>query len=153
MHAEVPWKWPWSDGSGLRAMRVTPTSWSAQADATCCEAQSAPQCSARLSMYGIWSASWAAHSRSSQRSRVGVRRRTGDDGHQLFDRMVDRRTDRPGGAVDVLERRREPLEEGDRAPPSTGSRRATPLISVTACFTRWTAGCDLQPKACRRSAP
>ena len=33
--------------------------------------------------------------------------------------------------------------------PSNGSRRATPLISVTACFTRWTAGGDLQPKACR----
>ena len=36
---------------------------------------------------------------------------------------------------------------------STGSRRATFLISLTACFTRWMAGCDLQPNAERESAP
>jgi len=64
-------------------------------------------------MYGIWSASWAAHSRSSQPfPRLGVRRRAGDDGHQLLNRMVDRRPDRPGGAIDVLERRRDTLEKG-----------------------------------------
>jgi hypothetical protein len=34
---------------------------------------------------------------------------------------------------------------------STGSPRATILISLTACFTRWIAGDDLQPKAWRRN--
>src|SRR5438105_2331401 len=33
---------------------------------------------------------------------------------------------------------------------SAGSRRATFLISLTACFSRWMAGCDLQPNADRR---
>ena len=33
---------------------------------------------------------------------------------------------------------------------STGSRRATFFISLTASFTRWMAGCDLQPNAERR---
>lgn len=44
--------------------------------------------------------------------RLGVRRRASDDGHQLLNRMVDRRPDRPGGAIDVLERRRDTLEKG-----------------------------------------
>src|SRR5581483_1980975 len=35
--------------------------------------------------------------------------------------------------------------------PSTGSRRATLLISLTASLTRRTAGCDLQPNACLRN--
>jgi hypothetical protein len=34
--------------------------------------------------------------------------------------------------------------------PSTGSRRATFVISLTACLTRWIAGGDFQPKAPRR---
>src|SRR5437899_1921326 len=34
--------------------------------------------------------------------------------------------------------------------PRTGSRRATVLISLTACLTRSIAGCDFQPKAPRR---
>src|SRR5690606_13602290 len=33
---------------------------------------------------------------------------------------------------------------------STGSWRATFLISLTACLMRWMAGCDFQPKAWRR---
>src|SRR3989442_310103 len=35
--------------------------------------------------------------------------------------------------------------------PRTGSCRATVLISLTACRTRWIAGCDFQPKAPRRN--
>jgi hypothetical protein len=41
----------------------------------------------------------------------------------------------------------------NRTAPSaarTGSRRATFLISLTACRTRWIAGCDFQPNARRR---
>jgi len=70
-------------------------------------------------MYGTWSAS-CAHSRSSQASL----------------------TEGPAGASVMM---------GLTAPSaaSTGSRRATCLISLTASFTRWTAGCELQPKAWR----
>src|SRR5882724_5414464 len=50
------------------------------------------------------------------------------------------------------------LERGDtrsrnstaRAAARAGSCRATVLISLTACRTRWIAGCDFQPKAPRR---
>ena len=51
----------------------------------------------------------------------------------------------------MLERGRHTLQE-TYCPSAarTGSRRATFLISATACRTRWIAGCDFQPKAPRR---
>jgi len=132
-------------------MRVTSTSRSAQADATCCEAQSAPQCSARLSMYGIWSASWAAHSRSSQPFRVlasaAAPVTTGTSCSIAWWTAVPIAPEELSTCSSAGETRSRKVTAPSA--PSNGSRRATPLISVTACFTRWTAGWDLQPKACR----
>lgn len=54
---------------GLSVMFSRP---SAQPEASSLDAQRSPQWSASCSMYGIWSASCAAHNRSSHASRVLV---------------------------------------------------------------------------------
>ena len=75
-------------------------------------------------MYGIWSASCAAHSRSSQISlTVGSAGAFDDDRHQGTDGVVHRRPDGPRRAVDMLQCRREPFEKADC--PLTSQDRVT----------------------------
>ena len=95
---------------------------------------------------------WSSNRRSSHAARVlvsaGARAMTG-----RVRRSCDRRrADRTGRAVDVLKRRRDALEQRDRAlrRESFGSNRATCLISESASWSRGDGWFRLPSKACRR---
>ncbi len=102
-------------------------------------------------MYGTWSASCAAHSRSSQASLTegpaGASVMMGTSARRALLTAVPIAPEELSTCSSAGERRSRKLTAPSAA--STGSRRATCLISLTASFTRWTAGCDLQPKAWR----
>jgi len=103
-------------------------------------------------MYGISSFAWASQSRSSHPSRVfasaGALAMTATSSSMAWFTavpMAPEELSTRSSAGDTRSRKR-------TAPSAarTGSRRATCLISLTACLTRWIAGCDFQPKAPRR---
>lgn len=148
----MPWKWPRRLLSGLSAIRAMPRSSSAHAEATSFEPHRSPQWSARRSMYGIWSSAWASQSRSSQPSRVfasaGAWAMMGTSSSMARFTAVPMAPEEPSTCSTAEETRSRKSTAPSAA--STGSRRATFLISLTACLMRWIAGLDFQPKAWRR---
>ena len=133
-------------------MRVVPSRRSAHADATSFEAHSSPQWSASVSMYGISSASCAAHSRSSQASRVvgsaGALAMTGTSSAIAWLTAVPIAPEELSTFSSAGDKRSRSLTAPSAARP--GSCRATLRISLTACLRRCMAGCDFHPNACRR---
>src|SRR2546421_4008191 len=103
-------------------------------------------------MYGIRSASCAAHRRSSQSSRTctfaGTPAMIGTNSEIAWFTAVPIAPDELSTRSRAGERRSRKVTAPSAA--STGSRRATFFISLTASFTRWMAGWDLQPNEERR---
>ena len=103
-------------------------------------------------MYGISSFAWASQRRSSQASRAfapaGARAMIVASSSTAWLTAVPMAPEEPS----TCSRAGETRSRNSTAPsaPRTGSRRATFLISLTACLTRAIAGCDFQPKAPRR---
>src|SRR5882762_5733582 len=103
-------------------------------------------------MYGIASACCASNSRSSQASRVfasaGAFAMIGTRAARALFTALPIAPDEPSTCSRAGEIRS--MNATAPSAASTGSVRATFLISDTACFTRWIAGCDFHPNAFRR---
>ena len=103
-------------------------------------------------MCGISSLAWASQRRSSQPSRVltsaGAPVMMATSSSMAWLTAVPIAPEEPSTCSSADDTR----SRNSTAPSAarTGSRRATFLISLTACLTRWIAGCDFQPKAPRR---
>src|SRR5216683_2205506 len=150
--ADVPQKKPRTPLSGLSANRVMPISCSAHAAASSLLAHSSPQLSPSSSMYGISSAWYASHSRSSHLSRVlasaGASTMMGTSWAIALLTAVPIAPDE----LSTFSRAGEIRSSSSTPPPAAnnGSRRAVFLISLTACLIRTMAGCDRHPNAWRR---
>ena len=103
-------------------------------------------------MYGTSSASHAAHRRSSQPSRVvgaaGAFAMIGTISVIAWLTAVPSAPEELSTCSSAGDRRSRSVTPPSAA--STASWRATFFISATACLTRWMAGCDFHPNACRR---
>ena len=104
-------------------------------------------------MYGISSFAWASQRRSSQSSRVLVS--AGAPAMTATSSSMARFTAVPMAPEELstCSSAGDTRSRNSTAPsaPRTGSRRATVLISLTACRTRSIAGCDFQLKPPRRN--